>query len=80
LHTYRCKEIKIVITTTNFIFRLYSAVIQDAESSFDITVGLKNMIKKGTLCMRPPKGGDVWPEQHFFINAAEMVAVNVEEV
>lgn len=55
-------------------------MVQNAEAAFDSTTGLKNMIKKGTLCMRPLKGGDVWPEQHFFINAAEMVAVSLEEV
>ena len=58
--------------------RLYSAVIQDAETSFNPADGLPNMIKKGVLRMRPPKGGEQWPELLFFLNEAQIVAVSVD--
>ena len=56
--------------------RLYSATIQDAETPFDPFIGPLNMIKKGLLKMRPPKGGDIWPEVMFFLNEAQIVAVS----
>ena len=58
--------------------RLYSAIIQDAETSFNPHDGLPNMIKKGLLRMRPPKGGEAWPELLFFLNEAQIVAVGVD--
>ena len=68
-------EWKEVIITN---LRLYSAIIQDAETSFNPHDGLPNMIKKGMLRMRPPKGGEAWPELLFFLNEAQIVAVGVD--
>lgn len=61
--------------------QLYAANIQDAETSFNTAIGLPAMIKKGTLFMRPPKGGDeVWPEHQFYLNDTQMVAVSTSRV
>jgi PH domain len=56
--------------------RLYSALVQNAELCLNTRQGLPNMIKKGYLKMRPPKGGEVWPEELFFLNEALMVVVD----
>ena len=46
------------------------------EAAIDTVVGINNQIKNGLLRMRPPKGGDVWPEHHFFINEHAMIVVD----
>jgi hypothetical protein len=57
--------------------QLYAANVQDAETSFNTKIGLPSMIKKGTLFMRPPKGGDdVWPEYQFYLNESQMIAIS----
>jgi hypothetical protein len=56
--------------------RLYNALIQNAEGNTDAAVGLANAIKQGPLNMRPPKGGEVWPQYMFYINDSEMIAVD----
>ena len=56
--------------------RLYTALVQNAEAAIDTVVGISNQIKNGLLRMRPPKGGEVWPEHHFFINEHAMIVVD----
>jgi hypothetical protein len=53
----------------------YNALIQNAEATITTAIGMTNVIKQGPLNMRPPKGGDNWPEYMFYINESEMVAV-----
>ena len=56
--------------------RMYTALVQNAEAAIDTVVGISNQIKNGLLRMRPPKGGDIWPEHHFFINEHAMIVVD----
>ena len=56
--------------------RLYTALVQNAEAAIDTIVGINNLIKNGLLRMRPPKGGEIWPEHHFFINEHAMIVVD----
>ena len=58
--------------------RLYTALVQNAEAVINTTQGIPNQIKQGLLRMRPPKGGDVWPQHHFFINEHAMIVVDSE--
>lgn len=61
--------------------RMYSANVQDAETSFNTKIGLPSMIKKGPLFMRPVKGGDDnWPEFQFYLNESQMIAVSTTTV
>ena len=59
--------------------RLYTALVQNAEAAIDTVRGIPNQIKEGFLRMRPPKGGDAWPEHRFFINEHAMVVVDREQ-
>jgi hypothetical protein len=58
--------------------RLYTALVQNAEATIDTVRGIPNQVKEGLLRMRPPKGGDSWPEHRFFINEHAMVVVDKE--
>jgi len=58
--------------------RLYTALVQNAEATIDTVRGIPNHVKEGLLRMRPPKGGDSWPEHRFFINEHAMVVVDKE--
>ncbi len=58
--------------------RLYTALVQNAEASINTTQGIPNQIKQGLLRMRPPKGGEIWPQHHFFINEHAMIVVDSE--